>query len=98
MADYEVVCRLFTARCIQDTLMINPDNNKILTTFHHVVQRIGEWIYKHPPSTITKNYISSRIKSLLSNFDLFSNLNLLSDDVLVQIMQALHSILITLQV
>lgn len=80
MADYEILCRLFTARCIHDTLMTKPDDSKLQRTFHRVLQRIGEWINTHPPTTLTKHYIQSFLT------------NLLNENLQIQFMQSLDNI------
>lgn len=84
MADYEIQCRLFTVRCIYDTLMVKPDDPKLQRTFHRALQSIGEWIDKHPPSTATKQSIQ-----LLLN-------KILQDTISMQFQQTIHNILDTL--
>jgi hypothetical protein len=84
MADYEIHCRLFTVRCIYDTLMVKPDDPKLQRTINRALLSIGEWIDKHPPSTETKQSIQLLLDKILQ------------DNVLMQFQQTIQNILETL--
>lgn len=79
MAEYEILCRLFTARCIYDTLMAKPNDTKLQRTFHRVLERIGEWINIHPPSTVTKHYIQSFLSKLYTESMQMQSIQLLDN-------------------